>query len=1019
MMDCFKDHFEVVKLLWNPLAQQIIYVIDLNKNVEHLKTKRDRLVARVKDVSDKVERAKLQRMVPLAEVSNWLNEVENVKNKVTVIENKFEEYNRCGIGCLRNYCIGWKLSKGALEKISEMDMLMENGLFEGGVAIDELPATAHTLPMTFLKGKTSAEKTLDQILDWIMDEKIGIIGIYGMGGVGKTTIMKNINNRLKDAKLFHSIIWVTVSQDLDLKRLQAKIAKHVKLDLKECDDDEESRATALHEALMKSQKFLLILDDMWKAFSLEKVGIPEPSEENDCKIALTTRSSDVCRGMKTKKTIRVETLSEEEAWLLFKDHIGSDMELDSDVEAVAELVVEECGGLPLALVTVGGALRDVDDIHEWRHALNQLRGLTTDIEGMQDNVFGRLKFSYDRLNDDKSRACFLYCSLYPEDYQIPVEEVIKYWIWEGLIDEVGDTEAEIDNGYFIVNRLVRACMLESGVDYNGIEFVKMHDLLRDMAIIITNHEPRFIVNAGNIMEESLKDEEWVKDVERVSLMYSGIKSLLETPNCCKLTTLFLQGNPLEGHITPSLFQHMCVLKVLDLSYASIKCLPDSLSNLVNLRALVLKCCGFLTTVPSLAGLNELRLLDLSSTAIQRLPPGMKRLKKLRFLDLSEMHNLKRIQAGLVSKLLRLEHFSALYSHCIQPFKPQERSLLDEITRLTRLVHLRLSFPNVATFLHYSESGQWQKLKKFSFDVGYGNRMSMKANTSLLQQYDLNSVKKRFLDSVERSVFVNDLQIATRKNPLLMPANTNGLCIYKCPSMEFIDNAYFLTALQHLSLHGLQNLQTFYQGAATPGAFRNLKEVTIKECHGLKNLFSVASLKNLKNLETIFICNCEGMEELVADEEEEEISEVDNSNNEIIITLPMLKILNLHKVWNLKKICGKRLVCSCMVSIDIKACHKLQHISLSISTTLSMTLEGEIRGTRKWWEALEWNDLATKPLLLPLFNEVGDDEDADETGLYPEDIELVMKEARVSRSSAVMALRAANGDIVSAIMELIE
>ncbi|XP_058068875.1 probable disease resistance protein At5g43730 [Magnolia sinica] len=145
-----------------------------------------------------------------------------------------------------------------------------------------------------------------------MDAKIGMVGVYRMGGVGKTTIMININNRLKDAKLFQSIIWVTVSEDLNLKRLQTDNAKKVELDFKE-DDNEVSRAAALHEALMNRQKFLLILDDMWKSFSLKQVGIPEPSEENGYKIALTSRSLDVCHGMKTDKNIKVEELSKEEA----------------------------------------------------------------------------------------------------------------------------------------------------------------------------------------------------------------------------------------------------------------------------------------------------------------------------------------------------------------------------------------------------------------------------------------------------------------------------------------------------------------------------------------------------------------------------------------------------------------------------------------------------------------------------------------------------------------------------------
>ncbi|XP_058087027.1 disease resistance protein At4g27190-like [Magnolia sinica] len=994
-MDFFKAVLEVVKFLWDPLARQISYVKNLNKNVEDLRKNMDELTCKENDVTNEIERAKLQRRVPREEVNNWLKDVENVKNEVTVIEKEFAEQERCGNGCVPDCYTARKLSKRALEKASKVHELKQKGLFEGGVAVDQLPATIHTLPTTSLEGKTSAEKTLEQILDYIMDAKIGMIGIYGMGGVGKTTIMMNINNRLKDAKHFNSIIWVTVSQDFNLKRLQTDIAKKVELDLQEA-DDEVSRASTLYEALMKRRKFLLILDDMWKAFSLEKVGIPKPSKENGCKIALTTRSWDVCGGMKTDKVIKVQVLSEEEAWVLFKDNIGSDMVLASDVQEIAELVAKECGGLPLALITVGGALREVKDVHEWRDALNQLRSSVTEIEGMQDEVFGRLKFSYNRLSNEKSRACFLYCSLYPEDYKIPVEEVIRYWICEGLIDEVGDIQAKIDNGHSIVNKLVRACMLESFID--RVRYVKMHDLIRDMAIGITKHNPLFMVKAGIGMEEPPNDDEWLTEVERVSLMRNRIHSLLATPNCCKLTTLFLQGNPLQGHITSSLFQHMCGLRVLDLSDSHIQCLPDSLSDLVNLRALVLTECKYLSTVPSLAKLKELRLLDLSSTEIEVLPHGMEGLAKLRFLDLSGMCKLKTIEAGVISKLLFLEQFMALGDDFIQAFKPQERKVSDEIASLSRLVHLKLSFPNLVTFSHYVESEQWRKLKKFSFVVGAKDPMYSR-QLSYIKEDEIN-----YLYELERVVYLDNLQLGTRKSPLLLPANIVELAIDECtnfsrlsllslPNVEGLklcyinechrvksilsveDNASFLTSLEHLVLEELSKLQTICQGVATLGTFQSLKTIIIVECHRLKNLFSVGWLKNLQKLETIFVKECDGMEELVAEEEEDEISATNGINNDIIITLPMLKNIYLSDVYKLKKICGKVLMCSSMAFIKIKGCLKLHKIPFSVGTS-SVTFKGEIEGTGKWWDELEWDDAAIKPLLLPLYKKLEDDDTDD-------------------------------------------
>ncbi|XP_058070665.1 disease resistance protein RPS5-like [Magnolia sinica] len=986
MVNYFTAVLDVVKLLWDPLARQISYVKNVEKNVENLRKERDVLTHEESDVTKEVERAKLQRRDPKAKVNSWLKDVNDVKNEVSDIEKEFKENMRCLKECLPNYYNRRKLSKRALETTSKVKELKGKVISEDAIAVDQLPPTAHTLPTPSLRAKTSAEIISEQILGWIKDAKIGMVGVYGMGGVGKTTIMMNINNRLKDAKLFQSIIWVTVSEDLNLKRLQTDIAKKVQLNLQE-GDDEVNRAAKLHDALLTRQKFLLILDDLWKSFPLEKVGIPEPNEENGCKIALTSRSLDVCRGMKTDKNVKVKELSKEEAWDLFKDHLGSNVVLASNVQTIAKLVTEECGGLPLALITVGEALRDIDDVHEWSHALNQLRSSECEIEGIQDEVFRRLQFSYNRLSNEKSRACFLYCSLYPEDYKIPVEEVIKYWICEQLIDERGDIQSQIDNGHSIVNGLTRACMLESFIDEVGIKYIKMHDLLRDMAIDITKHNPRFIVKAGTGMEELLKDEEWVGDVERVSLMSNRIHNLVATPNCPKLTTLFLQGNPLEGHITPSFFrnQHMCGLKVLDLSDSRIECLPDSLSSLVNLRALVLTKCCYLSAIPSLAKLNELRLLDLSFTNIDQLPQGMERLANLRFLDLSYMYKLERIDAGVISKLPHLEHFTAWQNKLILSI-----ILDDQMEILTRLVHLRLSFSNLVTFSHYVQFGQSHKLKKFSFSIG-----NIVCKESYIKLDEIN-----YLYEFERLVYLGDLQVGTRESLHLLPANTVDLIMIECSnftrlsllslqnveglkfcritwcfSMKSVlsvkDNVSFLTALEHLFLESLPNLQTVCRGVATPGTFQSLNSIIIYDCYKLKNLFSVGWLKNLQNLEKISIKNCNEMTDLVTEEEDEEISAAYN------ITLPKLKNLYLLRVNKLKKICSKVLVCSSMVLIQIEGCSKLKKIPFSVGTS-SMAFQGEIRGTRKWWNTLEWDDPATKPLLHPLFKEVeGDDNDDDD------------------------------------------
>ena len=85
-------------------------------------------------------------------------------------------------------------------------------------------------------------------------------------------------------------------------------------------DDEKKRAAKLAQALIRRQQSVLILDDVWNHFVLEKVGIPV--RVNGCKLILTTRLLDACRRLGCQVKIKVEPFSKEEAWSLFLEKVG-------------------------------------------------------------------------------------------------------------------------------------------------------------------------------------------------------------------------------------------------------------------------------------------------------------------------------------------------------------------------------------------------------------------------------------------------------------------------------------------------------------------------------------------------------------------------------------------------------------------------------------------------------------------------------------------------------------------------
>ncbi|KAH9715770.1 putative disease resistance protein [Citrus sinensis] len=514
------------------------------------------------------------------------------------------------------------------------------------LVIDAPPASGLILPTTTLVGENT-KKIVKKIWEDLMGDKVTKIGVWGMGGIVKTATMRHINNRLQEeTNEFNDVIWVTVSQPLDLIKLQTEIATALKLSLTE-DEDKVRRAWRLLGKLKAKKKFALILDDMWEAFPLEEVGIPEPNKQNECKLMITTRSVGVCHSMGCEE-IKVQPLSKEEALNLFLDKVGRNiLHVPTLSKEIINSVVEECAGLPLAIVTVAGCMRGVYEIHEWRNALNELRGLVRSVNSINADVLGQLEFSYRRLKDKKVQHCFLYCALYPEDFPISKDELIGYWIAEGLIKEVKNVQDKYDRGYTILNRLVYCCLLESA---KKGRCVKMHDLIRAIALRITSDSPLFMVQAGVHLQRFLGQQEWRQDLEKVSLVKNDLLEIPSnmSPHCEILSTLLLQRNRNLQRIPECFFAHMHGLKILNLSYTDIEVLPNSVSDLRNLRSLLLRYCRRLERVPSLAKLLALQCLDLEYTAIKEVPEGAEMLENLVHLTLYSKMLIK-FPAGEVNK----------------------------------------------------------------------------------------------------------------------------------------------------------------------------------------------------------------------------------------------------------------------------------------------------------------------------------------------------------------------------------
>ncbi|RWR88080.1 putative disease resistance protein [Cinnamomum micranthum f. kanehirae] len=230
-----------------------------------LRTKMDALTSKAEDITKEVNNAELHGKTRRKEVSNWLEKVRSIEEQVSNIEKKLKEQNKCWDGRMPNYYLRRKISKMSLKLIIQAGELIADGKFEN-VAFEQAAELGCTLPATSIARKTTADVTLEEILHCILNTDMRIIGVHGMGGVGKTTIMTNIYNRLNKTTAFDHIIWITVSNDVDVSKLQRKIANKLGIDMKEGEDDDDDIKAKIFSALERRKKFLLILDDMWDDF---------------------------------------------------------------------------------------------------------------------------------------------------------------------------------------------------------------------------------------------------------------------------------------------------------------------------------------------------------------------------------------------------------------------------------------------------------------------------------------------------------------------------------------------------------------------------------------------------------------------------------------------------------------------------------------------------------------------------------------------------------------------------------
>ncbi|XP_011038302.1 PREDICTED: putative disease resistance protein RGA1 isoform X2 [Populus euphratica] len=466
-------------------------------------------------------------------------------------------------------------------------------------------------------------------------DDLPIYAIWGMGGLGKTTLAQMAYNEERVKQQFGLRIWVCVSTDFDVRRIIKAIIDSIdgaSCDLQKLDDLQQRLQQKL-----TGKKFLLVLDDVWDDYDDRWTKLKEVlrSGAKGSAVIVTTRNEMVTRRMAATFVQPMGRLSEEDSWHLFQ-RLAFGMrrtEERAQLEAIGESIVKKCGGVPLALKALGNLMRLKDNEDQW---IAVKESEIWDLREEASKILPALRLSYTNLSPHL-KQCFAYCAIFPKDQVMRREELVALWMANGFISCRREMDLHV-MGIEIFNELVgRSFLQEVEDDGFGNITCKMHDLMHDLAQSIAAQECYMSTKGDGELEIP-------KTARHVAFYNKSVASSSEVLKVLSLRSLLVR-NELYGYGGGKITGRKH--RALSLRNIWAEKLPKSICDLKHLRYLDVSGSWIKTLPESTTSLQNLQTLDLRRCReLIQLPKGMKHMKSLVYLDITGCSSLRFMPAGM-------------------------------------------------------------------------------------------------------------------------------------------------------------------------------------------------------------------------------------------------------------------------------------------------------------------------------------------------------------------------------------
>ncbi|KAF5469442.1 hypothetical protein F2P56_013517 [Juglans regia] len=405
--------------------------------------------------------------------------------------------------------------------------------------VNQTPLSVAKYPI----GIASRIRHIYQHLSIGKNDIIRIVGIFGTGGIGKTTISNDIYNRISsqfEGSCFLKDVREISKQVGGLIKLQNTLLSDILGTCLDVHDIDRGMNVIRHRVC--SKRVLLILDDVDELVQIEKLAGDRDWFGSGSRIIITTRDRCLLDNSKVDSKHEVMILDDDEALQLFSLHAFEEKEPPKNYMDLSKQVTKYAQGLPLALTVLGSDLKG-QSIHQWKNALDKYKNIPN------SSIQKVLLVSYEGL-DDTEREMFLDIAFFFKGE--PLANVMKIFDSYDFFPNHG------------IKRLIDKCLITITIEGSN-EYVRMHDLLQDMG--------REIVRLESPKEPSKRSRLWFhKDIREVLEESMG-------PNEIEGIVLDLpEGEEEMISLHPEAFRHMKRLRIFINRNARFSCAPNYLSD---------------------------------------------------------------------------------------------------------------------------------------------------------------------------------------------------------------------------------------------------------------------------------------------------------------------------------------------------------------------------------------------------------------------------------------------------------